>query len=162
MLDVQHHWEELFMKAGEDADSGPGFTVSRVLSGTPAEVFAHFTDPALFSRWFIVGGFTTPASRVSLDPRPGGMISAVMVPDGAGPEIPFTATYGIVEPDRRVQFKFTDPTEIVTISLLDLAEQGTQLTYSTVGAALTGRAEALSGVERMLDALEISLVGPSR
>jgi uncharacterized protein YndB with AHSA1/START domain len=114
-------------------------------------------NPALFSRWFIVEGFTTPASRVNLDPRPGGTISAVMVPDEDGPEIPFTAAYGIVEPPRRIQFKFTDPTETVTISLLDLAEEGTQLTYSNVGAALTGRAEALIGVERMLDALESSL-----
>jgi len=41
--------------------------------------------------------------------------------------------------------------------LLDLAGEGTQLTYSNIGAALAGRGEALSGVERMLDALESSL-----
>jgi uncharacterized protein YndB with AHSA1/START domain len=145
------------MNAGEAIDATTGFTLSRVLSGTPAEVFVHFTEPALFSRWFIVEGFTTPASRVKLDPRPGGMINAVMVPDGEGPEIPFTATYRIVEPQRRIQFKFTDPTEIVTISLLDLGVEGTQLTYSNVGAALTERAAALIGVERMLDALDSSL-----
>lgn len=137
-----------------DTNTSTGFALSRVLPGTPAEVFAHFTDPVLFSRWFIVEGFTTPASRVNLDPRPGGTISAVMVPDEDGPEIPFTPAYGIVEPRRRIQFMFTDPTEI---SLLDLAEEGTQLTYSNVGAGLTGRAGALTGVERMLDALESSL-----
>jgi hypothetical protein len=81
----------------------------------------------------------------------------VIVPDEDGPEIPFTATYGIVEPQRRIQFKFTDPVETVTISLLDLAQEGTQLTYSNVGNALTGRRAALTGVERMLDALESSL-----
>jgi uncharacterized protein YndB with AHSA1/START domain len=145
------------MKDAEDTDTNAGFTLSRVLSATPSEVFAHFTEPALFSRWFIVEGFATPASRVNLDPRPGGTISAVMVPDEDGPEIPFTATYGIVEPQRQIQFKFTDPAEIVTISLLDLAQEGTQLTYSNVGAALTGRRAALTGVERMLDALESSL-----
>jgi uncharacterized protein YndB with AHSA1/START domain len=145
------------MQTGEEVDTATGFSQSRVLPGTPAEVFAHFTEPALFSHWFIVEGFTTPAARISLDPSPGGMISAVMVPDGGGPEIPFTATYGIVEPERRIQFKFMDPTEIVTISLLDLAEEGTQVTYTNVGAALSGRAEALSGVERMLDALQSSV-----
>jgi dihydrofolate reductase/uncharacterized protein YndB with AHSA1/START domain len=138
-------------------DTSTGFTLSRVLPGTPAEVFAHFTEPALFSRWFVVEGFTTPASRISLDPKPDGTISAVMVPDQGGPDIPFTARYGIVEPSRRVQFEFSDPTEMVTISLLDLAQEGTQLTYANVGAALSGRAEALSGVERMLDALESSV-----
>ena len=145
------------MQTGEDVDSATGFSQSRVLPGTPAEVFAHFTEPALFSHWFIVEGFTTPAARISLDPSPGGMISAVMVPDEDGPEIPFTATYGIVEPDRRIQFKFSDPTEIVTMSLLDLAQEGTQVTYTNVGAALSGRAEALSGVEGMLDALQSSI-----
>jgi hypothetical protein len=83
------------MNAEEDGDTATGFTLSRVLSGTPAEVFAHFTEPALFSRWFVVEGYTTPASRISLDPTPEGTISAVMLPDDGGPEIPFTAKYGI-------------------------------------------------------------------
>jgi uncharacterized protein YndB with AHSA1/START domain len=150
------------MKDGDHPDPTTGFTLTRMLVGTPTEVFAHFTEPALFSRWFIVEGFTTPASRVDLDPRPGGAISAVMVPDEGGPAIPFTATYGIVESERRIQFMFTDPTEIVTISLLDMAGEGTQLTYSSVGAALAERVEALRGVERMLDALESSLADRRR
>jgi hypothetical protein len=82
-----------------DTNASTGFVLSRVLPGTPAEVFDHFTHPA----------------------------------------------HG------------TDPTETVTIPLLGLAEEGTQLTYSNVGAALTGRAESLIGVERMLDALQSSL-----
>ena len=41
--------------------------------------------------------------------------------------------------------------------MLDLAEEGTQLTYTNVGAALAGRAAALRGVARMLDALESSV-----
>src|SRR4030095_12458889 len=102
-----------------DTNASTGFALSRVLPGTPAEVFDHFTNPALFSRWFIVEGFATPASRVNLDPRPGGAISAVMVPDEDGPEIPFTAAYGIVEPQRRIQFTFTDPTETWTICAVD-------------------------------------------
>ena len=44
----------------------------------------------------------------------------------------------------------------MTISLLDLAKEGTQLTYCNVGAALTGRAAALNGGERMLDVGEFS------
>ena len=43
------------------------------------------------------------------------------------------------------------------MSLLDMAGKGTELTYTSVGAALAERAEALRGVERMLDALESSL-----
>ena len=146
---------------GED-HTATGFSVSRVLSGGPREVFAHFTEPALFAHWFVVEGFSTPAARVNLDARPGGVISAVLVPQDGGPEIPFTAAYGVVEPPSQIQFIFTDPAEIVTISLLDLAEEGTQLTYTNVGAALAGRATALSGVERMLDALASSVTDLSQ
>lgn len=142
---------------GDRDAAATGFSLSRVMSGSPSEVFAHFTEPELFANWFVVAGFTTPASRVDLDPRPGGTISAVLIPDDGDPEIPFTAAYGIVEPQSRIQFRFTEPTETVTLSLLDLAEEGTQLTYTNVGAALAGRAAALRGVARMLDALESSV-----
>jgi uncharacterized protein YndB with AHSA1/START domain/heme-degrading monooxygenase HmoA len=145
-----------------DDHTATGFSVSRVLSGPPREVFAHFIEPELFSHWFVVEGFSTPETRISLDARPGGMISAVLVPEDGGPEIPFTAAYGVVEPPSRIQFLFAAPDEIVTISLLDLAEEGTQLTYANVGAALTGRAAALSGVGRMLDALDRSVTGLRR
>jgi uncharacterized protein YndB with AHSA1/START domain/heme-degrading monooxygenase HmoA len=140
-----------------DRGEATGFSLSRVMSGSPPEVFAHFTEAELFANWFVVAGFTTPASRVDLDPRPGGTISAVLIPEDGEPEIAFTAAYGIVEPQSRIQFRFTDPTEIVTLSLLDLAEEGTQVTYTNVGAALAGRAAALRGVARMLDALERSV-----
>jgi hypothetical protein len=32
-----------------DTNASTGFALSRVLPGTPAEVFDHFTNPALFS-----------------------------------------------------------------------------------------------------------------
>lgn len=148
---------------GDGADhTATGFSVSRVLSGRPREVFAHFIEPALFAQWFVVEGFSTPAARISLDARPGGMISAALVPQDGGPDIPFTAAYGVVESPSLVQFLFTDPAEVVTLSLLDLAEEGTQLTYANVGAALTGRATALAGVERMLDALDRSVTALSQ
>jgi uncharacterized protein YndB with AHSA1/START domain len=95
------------MKDAEASDSTAGFTLSRVLSGTPPEVFAHFTEPPLFCRWFIVERFATPAARVNLDPRPGGTIRAVMVPDEDGPEIPLAATYGIV--DHNAGFSSSSP-----------------------------------------------------
>jgi uncharacterized protein YndB with AHSA1/START domain len=71
MLDVHQRERSPFMNDAEVADTKAGFALSRVLSGTPSEVFAHFTEPALFSRWLIVEGFATPASRVRLDPGPG-------------------------------------------------------------------------------------------
>ena len=141
----------------ELADPAAGFTVTRVLAGDPARVFAHFIEPQAFSRWFVVDGYTTPAARVTLDVRPGGTINAVLLPEQGGPEIPFGATYGTVDPPHTVQFAFTDPTELVTITLLDLGQAGTQLSYRNQGAPLRERAQALAGVARMLDALEGSV-----
>jgi hypothetical protein len=57
---------------------------------------------------------------------------------------------------------FTEPDDVATISLLDFAEEGTQLTYTNAGAALTGRAAALNGAERMLDALQSSITDQRR
>jgi uncharacterized protein YndB with AHSA1/START domain/heme-degrading monooxygenase HmoA len=144
----------------EPDDPAAGFTLTRVLAGDPGRVFAHFVEPEAFSRWFVVDGYTTPAERVSLDVRPGGTIHAVLVPARGGPEIPFAAAYGTVEPPRAVQLAFTDPAELVTITLLDLGEAGTQLTYRNQGAPLRERAQALAGVARMLDALEASVAAP--
>jgi hypothetical protein len=62
-----------------------------------------------------------------------------------------------VDPPRAVQLAFTDPTELVTITLVDLGEDGTQLTYRNQGAPLRERAQALAGVARMLDALKASV-----
>ncbi len=138
-------------------DESAAFTLTRVLAGTRAEVFAYFTDPELFSRWFVVDGFTTPLAQVALDARSGGSITGMMVSERDGTEIPFSATYGTVEPPGTVQFAFTDPTELVTITLLDLGEAGTQLTYRNDGSPLEGRAESLAGVDGMLDALKASL-----
>jgi uncharacterized protein YndB with AHSA1/START domain/heme-degrading monooxygenase HmoA len=140
-------------------DPAAGFTLTRVLPGDPGRVFAHFVEPEAFSRWFVVDGYTTPAARVALDVRPGGTINAVLVPEQGGPEVPFAASYGTVDPPRTVQLAFTDPTELVTITLLDLGDAGTQLTYRNQGAPLRERAQALAGVARMLDALEASVAG---
>jgi uncharacterized protein YndB with AHSA1/START domain/heme-degrading monooxygenase HmoA len=142
----------------EPDDPAAGFTVTRVLAGDRGRVFAHFIEPGAFSRWFVVDGYTTPANRVTLDPRPGGTINAVMVPEQGGPEIPFAAAYGALDPPHMVQFAFTDPTELVTITLVDLGQEGTQLTYRNQGAPLRERAQALAGVARMLDALQASVV----
>lgn len=139
-----------------------GFTLTRVYAATPTVVFEHFTEAAPFSRWFVVDGYTTPAERVSLDPRPGGRITAVLVSDQDGTEIPFTATYGQLEPPWTVQFEFTGPAELVTITLHDLGVAGTQLTYRNEGCAPQDRAQALGSVGRMLDALGASLAGTSR
>jgi uncharacterized protein YndB with AHSA1/START domain/heme-degrading monooxygenase HmoA len=147
---------------GHLAADANGFVFTRVLAARRADVFAHFTQAEAFSRWFVVGGFTTPAERLQLDPRPGGSISGVMVSEQDGTELPFTAGYGAMEAPRLVEFVFTEPAESVTITLQDLGEAGTQLTYHNQGSPPAGRAEAIVAAEAMIDALADSLKAGSR
>ncbi|MQA79989.1 MAG: hypothetical protein GEV10_16150 [Streptosporangiales bacterium] len=138
--------------------SADGFVVTRELPAGPDEVFVHFTRPELFARWFVVPGFDTPAAKISLDPRPGGAIAGVLVSPENGDEIPFAARYGDIEPDRMVRFLFTDPPEEVTLTLDDLGEGHTRLSYRNVGTG-GDHTEAIAGVNGMLDAMETSLKG---
>jgi uncharacterized protein YndB with AHSA1/START domain len=136
--------------------------VTRVYRAAPATVFEHVTEPAPFSRWFVVDGYTTPTEQVSPDARPAERISAAMVSQQDGTEIPLTATYSRVEPPWTVQCEITGPPEVVTITLSDLGSAGTQLTCRKEGCPPQDRAEAPVGVGRMLDAPEASLSGASR
>lgn len=152
LLDREQTVAHFEVAAPEPAETG-GFTLTRVIPAAPAQVFRGFVEPELFARWFVVQGYTTPADRIILDPKGGGMISAVLVSDEDHTEIPFTARYGEVRHPHQVQFRFADPDELVTISLLDLGSEGCQLTYRNEGSPLAGRATALRGVDMMLDAI---------
>jgi uncharacterized protein YndB with AHSA1/START domain len=58
------------MNIQNDGGTATGFTLTRVLSGTPSEVFAHFIEPELFSRWFIVEASPLPLRACTLTPGP--------------------------------------------------------------------------------------------
>lgn len=134
-----------------------GFSLTRTLPAAPREVFSYFTDPEKFARWFVVPGYLTPASRLSLDPRPGGRIEGVMVSAPDESEIPFELRYGTIDPPTTVGFVFPNPADNVTMTLVDLAEGRTNLTYRNEGSPPETRAEAVAGVVIMLDAIESSL-----
>jgi uncharacterized protein YndB with AHSA1/START domain len=134
-----------------------GFTLTRTLPAEPREVFSYFTDAEKFARWFMVPGYLTPASRLSLDPRPGGQIEGVMVSAADESEIPFELRYGTIDPPTTVGFVFSNPADNVTMTLVDLGEGRTNLTYRNEGSPPEARAEAVAGVVIMLDAIESSL-----
>jgi uncharacterized protein YndB with AHSA1/START domain len=134
-----------------------GFSVTRTLPAGPSKVFSYFTDEEKFARWFVVSGYLTPASRLSLDPQPSEQIEGVMVSEADGSEIPFELKYGTIDPPTTVEFRFPDSAENVTMTLVDLDEGRTQLTYQNEGLPPETRAEAVAGVGVMLDALESAL-----
>jgi uncharacterized protein YndB with AHSA1/START domain len=115
-------------------------TVTRVFDAPRDELWKYFTEPEYFATWFGTPPFTTPASTVSMDVRPGGEFRATMVHETDGTELPFVGSYReVVEPKRLVQElrNVEDPSdpnvEVSTTTLKDVGDGKTEVTYHQVG-----------------------------
>jgi uncharacterized protein YndB with AHSA1/START domain len=105
----------------------PEMTVTRILDAPRELVWKAWTEPEQFAKWFGTPPFTTPASSVSLDVRPGGRWAATMVHETDGTELPFRGEYReVVEPERLV-LTFEDVNdesnplvEVLTVTFTDL------------------------------------------
>lgn len=137
--------------------AGGGFTVRRHLDATAERVFAAFVEPSKLEQWFVVPGFQTPADRMSVDARPGGLMEAVMIADADGSELPFGFEYAEVDPPRRVALRFAAPHELVTVTLSETGD-GVDLAYEFVSwPGPTDEDASRRGVEGMLDLIEAGI-----
>jgi uncharacterized protein YndB with AHSA1/START domain len=140
-----------------DLAPGAGFTVRRRLTGTAERVHAAFVEPDKLAYWFVVPGYHTPTERIRVSAQPGGRMDAVMISDTDGSEIPFGFEYTLVDPPHRVQLRFQEPAELVTVTLSDV-DGGVDLTYEFMRwPALDNDDDARSGVDSMLDLIEDGL-----
>lgn len=134
---------------------GGGFTVRRHFPATAKRIYDAFVDPRKLEHWFVVHGYRTPADRIRVSARTGGQMNAVMVSDADGSEIPFGFEYAALEAPHRVQLRFQDPDELVTVTLTDAASGGVDLTYDFVSwPAPRNEENSRRGVEDMLDRIE--------
>jgi uncharacterized protein YndB with AHSA1/START domain len=79
-------------------------TIVRVFDAPREELWKYFTEPEYFATWFGTPPFTTPASTVAMDVRPGGEFRSTMVHETDGTEMPFVGAFrDVVEPERLVQ-----------------------------------------------------------
>jgi uncharacterized protein YndB with AHSA1/START domain len=116
-------------------------TITRVFDAPRERVWQAFTQPEHFAEWFGTPPYTTPASRVSMDVRPGGEFRATMVHESDGSELPqFVGRYKeVVEGERIVQTLEnpddpSDPNvETLTYTLADAGEGRTEATYHQEG-----------------------------
>jgi uncharacterized protein YndB with AHSA1/START domain len=117
--------------------TAPELRLTRVVNGSIEEVFNAWTDPAILSKWWGPGDYTTP--EVQLDVRPGGAYRLVMQsPEGQSMAV--TGTYFDVEPPHRLVFTWRweaggppDATEsVVTVELSPLGDQ-TELVLTHAG-----------------------------
>jgi uncharacterized protein YndB with AHSA1/START domain len=125
------------------------FTLQQVIDAPPTEVARAFTEPEPFAAWFVAEGFTTPADRVHIDVRPGGLISAVFVGEGET-EVPFSLHFAEVDLPRSVVLRFDEPAEEITVQLSELDGGRTQLDYRSVGLSAEGEETIKPGVAMML------------
>jgi uncharacterized protein YndB with AHSA1/START domain len=124
------------------------FTLHQIVDAPPAEVVRAFTEPEPFAAWFVAEGFSTPADRVTIDVRPGGLISAVFTSPDA--EIPFSLRFGELDLPHHLVLHFDDPAEAITIDLIALPDGRTRLDYRSVGLSEEQQAPIEPGVATML------------
>ncbi|WP_327634386.1 SRPBCC domain-containing protein [Kribbella sp. NBC_00482] len=125
------------------------FTLQQLVDAPPTEVVRAFTEPEPFAAWFVAEGFSTPSDRVTIDVRPGGLISAVFVGED-GTEVPFTLRFGELDLPHRLVLHFDQPAEEITVDLTALADGRTRLGYRSVGLSDEQQVPIESGVATML------------
>jgi uncharacterized protein YndB with AHSA1/START domain len=115
-----------------------GITITRVFDAPRARVWAEWTEPERFADWF--GGRETeiPLASVSMDVRPGGSWRATMLVGPDRNEIRWRGEYLEVVPPERLVLTFSDQPdsdafELVTVVLVDLGDDRTEMRFSQVG-----------------------------
>ncbi|MFF4776712.1 SRPBCC domain-containing protein [Microtetraspora fusca] len=114
------------------------FEIVRDFAAPREQVYAAWTRPERFARWFGPRIFTTPADRVVLDVRPGGAWQATLVGD-EGFEVTLQGVYREVAGPGRLVFTTGDPdnpgdgpASVVTLTLDEHAD-GTTMRFRQFG-----------------------------
>lgn len=136
-----------------------GIDITRILDAPRELVFEAWTTPEHFAVWY-GGDAEVPLDRVSMDVRPGGTWSLVIVVPGT--EMPFHGVYREVVAPERLVFTLKDATapddiegEIVTVTFTDRGDKTTEMVFQQRGGNLTAEqyAAAEDGWEAFFDAL---------
>jgi uncharacterized protein YndB with AHSA1/START domain len=125
------------VSAASDAD---GIVIVRVFDAPRELVFKAWTEPARFATWFGEHGSSMPIESVSMDPRPGGAWSALMIHGPERIEIPFGGTFReVVEPEvvelvlELAGEALEGPPEVLRAEFRDLGDGRTEMTFTQRG-----------------------------
>lgn len=136
-----------------------GIDITRVFDAPREQVFAAWTTPEHFAAWY-GGDADVPLDRVSMDVRPGGTWSLVIVVPGT--EMPFHGVYREVVAPERLVFTLKDAAapadiegEVVTVTFAERGRKTTEMVFQQRGGHLTPEqyAAAEDGWEAFFDAL---------
>ncbi|MGI5242124.1 SRPBCC family protein [Dactylosporangium sp. CA-139066] len=114
------------------------YTLVRTYDAPPEMVFASWTTPEHFSRWFGPRALETPVDLITMDVRPGGVWEAsIVTPDGTAH--PLNGTYREVNVPSRLVLTTGDPNNtegavasVVTIDF-DAIDEGTRMRFHQAG-----------------------------
>jgi uncharacterized protein YndB with AHSA1/START domain len=119
--------------------TGPeGLTITRVFKAPREVVFAAWTNPVHFAKWWGGTTVTVPEESVAMDVRPGGSWKATMILDG-GHEIHWLGEYVEVDPPERLVLTLSDgpeDREVITVVLTEVSD-GTEMVCHQGGGHLT-------------------------
>ena len=140
-------------------DRDPYISLRRNFDAPPGAVFAAWTSPDQFGRWF--GTESATVEDVAMEPRIGGAWGARMIL-GDGTEIGWHGSYLEVEPSHRLVFTLSDRPgdqfERVTVVLLEI-DGGTEMTFTQEGGNMPPEnyAQAEAGWRTFFDDLASGL-----
>jgi uncharacterized protein YndB with AHSA1/START domain len=125
------------VSAKSDAD---GIVIVRVFDAPRELVFKAWTEPERFATWFGEHGSSIPLETASMDPRPGGAWSAVMIHGPERIEIPFAGTFReVVEPEvvelvlEVAGEAIEGSPEVLRAEFRDLGDGRTEMTFTQRG-----------------------------
>jgi uncharacterized protein YndB with AHSA1/START domain len=114
------------------------YTLTRLFDAPRELVWAAWTEPERFSRWFGPRTMAVPTGRITLDARPGGVWRATLVGE-EGFEATLDGTYREVSAPERLVFTTGDPDDpgdgpasVVTIGFADV-DGKTEMTFHQFG-----------------------------
>jgi len=121
-------------KSGAD-----GIVIVRVFDAPRELVFKAWTEPERFATWFGEHGSSIPLETASMDARPGGAWSAVMLHGPERIEIPFSGTFReviefeVVEIVLEVAGEPLEAPEVMRAEFRDLGDDRTEMTFTQRG-----------------------------
>ncbi len=101
--------------------------VSRVFDAPRQLVFSCMVEPEHLTHFWGPIGTSAPLDRITVDPRPGGAFTTVMVNDADGSTYPTSARYLEVDPPERLSWVEDHSGMTVTATFTELGDDRTQV-----------------------------------
>ncbi len=149
-----------------EAISAQEITVTRVYDVPRELVWKAWTEPEQLAAWWGAPGWTSPASRIEIDVRPGGVFRVPSVSEDGGEMTTEAEFREVVEPERLVVVEVAEGAwhegAETAVTLTDLGGGRTEMVLrSTIHTTDEMRGMAEAGLTGSLDRLGDHLGGPA-